>query len=41
MDEQVRHAIMLHELKWTEKEIDLDVELDDVSYCGTEDFYIP
>ena len=40
LDEQVRHAIMLHELKWTEKEIDLDVELDEVSYCGTEDFLL-
>ena len=40
LDEQVRHAIMLQELKWTEKEIDLDVELDDVSYCGTEDFLL-
>ncbi|MBQ8405118.1 MAG: HAMP domain-containing histidine kinase [Clostridia bacterium] len=40
LDEQVRHAIMLQELKWTEKDIDLDVELDDVSYCGTKDFLL-
>lgn len=40
LDEQVRHAIMLQELKWTEKDIDLDVELDEVTYCGTEDFLL-
>ncbi len=40
LDEQVRHAIMLQELKWTEKDIDLDVELDEVVYCGTEDFLL-
>lgn len=40
LDEQVRHAIMLQELKWTEKEIDLDVELDEVAYRGTEDFLL-
>ena len=40
LDEQIRHAIMLHELKWTEKEVELDVELDEVTYCGTEGFLL-
>ena len=40
LDEQVRHAILLQELQWTEKEIDLDVELDEIAYRGTEDFLL-
>ncbi len=40
LDEQVRRAILMYELQWTEKDIDLDVELDEMEYCGTEDFLV-
>ncbi len=40
LDEQIRRAIMLYELQWTEKDIDLDVDLDEMEYCGTEDFLL-
>lgn len=36
LDEQIRKALMLFETQWTEKDIELDVELDDVIYCGNE-----
>ena len=40
LDEQIRQAILLLELNWTEKDIELDVELDEVTYCGTKDFLL-
>lgn len=36
MDEQIRQAIMLLEPKWLEREIEFDVELEDVVYWGNE-----
>jgi len=36
LDEQLRQAVMLLESKWTEKEIDLDVDLDPATYTGNE-----
>lgn len=36
LDEQIREAILTHELKWTEKEIELDIELDEIIYTGEE-----
>ena len=40
LDEQIRRAILLLELKWTEKNLELDVELDEIDFCGTEDFLL-
>lgn len=37
LDEQVRQAILALESKWTAKEIDFDVELDELSYCGYDE----
>lgn len=34
LDEQIRQSIMQLEPKWTEKEIELDVELDDIEFIG-------
>lgn len=36
LDEQVRQAIVALEQKWTEKDIDFDVELDKISFSGYE-----
>lgn len=36
LDEQIRQVIVMLENKWTEKEMDLDVDLDEISYCGDE-----
>ncbi len=36
LDEQIRQAILMQEIKWTEKQIILDVEMDDVEFSGTE-----
>ncbi|MGN6711591.1 sensor histidine kinase [Anaerocolumna jejuensis] len=36
LDEQIRQAIVSFESKWMEKELELDVELDSVSYTGME-----
>lgn len=40
LDEQVRQAILALEQKWTEKNIDLDVELDKIQYSGYENLLI-
>ena len=40
LDEQVRQAIVALEQKWTEKEIDFDVELDKILYSGYESLLI-
>ena len=36
LDEQIRQAIVMLEPKWTEKEIELDVELEEAYYLGDE-----
>lgn len=36
LDEQVRQALLSHETAWTEKDVELDVELDEVNYFGNE-----
>ena len=36
LDEQLRQALLLHERKWTEKNIELDVDLSPVTYTGPE-----
>ena len=40
LDEQIRRVIMLYEDQWTEKEIDLDVEMDSISYKGEENLMV-
>lgn len=40
LDEQVRRAILALESKWTAKEIDFDVELDEINYCGYDELLI-
>ncbi len=37
LDEQIRQCILAQEIQWVEKEIELDVELDDVEFCGTNE----
>ena len=36
LDEQVREALLALESKWTEKDIEFDIELDEVTYTGNE-----
>lgn len=36
LDEQIRQALLAHETEWTEKESDLDVDLDETTYFGNE-----
>lgn len=36
LDEQVRQALLLLEPRWTEKEIDFDVELEEITWTGNE-----
>jgi len=36
LDEQIRRAILLYENKWSSKDIDLQLELDKISYEGNE-----
>lgn len=36
LDEQIREIILLLEEKWSSKNIDLDIELDDVTICANE-----
>ena len=38
LDEQIRQSIFALERKWTEKNIDFDIEMDEVEYCGYEGF---
>lgn len=40
LDEQVRQAIVALERKWTDKDIDFDVELDEIEYTGCESLLI-
>ena len=37
LDEQMRRCLLLLEKQWTEKEIDLDVDLDELEYRGNEE----
>lgn len=37
MDEQLRQVVLLLENKWTEKEIELDIDLDEIVYQGNEE----
>lgn len=36
LDEQIRHAVVLLEPKWSPKDIELDVDLDAIDYTGSE-----
>ncbi len=36
LDEQIRCAILSLEHKWTDKELDLDIDLDEMTYYGSE-----
>lgn len=36
LDEQIRQSIVMLEPQWAEKDIEFDVELDDVEYTGSE-----
>lgn len=36
LDEQIRQVIVMLETKWTEKEMELDVDLEEITYCGDE-----
>ena len=36
LDEQIRQAILTLEARWTEKNMDFDVEMEQLSYCGSE-----
>lgn len=36
LDEQIREAILTHEISWTEKNLELDIELDETVYRGEE-----
>ena len=36
LDEQIRQAILMQEIKWSEKEITLDVDIEEVTFSGTE-----
>ena len=37
LDEQVRRCLLLLEKQWSEKELDLDVELEEITYRGNEE----
>lgn len=37
LDEQIRQSILSQELQWVEKEIELDVELAEIEYYGSEE----
>ncbi len=34
LDEQIREAIVLQEEKWTQKQIELDIEMEEIEWCG-------
>ncbi|MBE5767819.1 MAG: HAMP domain-containing histidine kinase [Clostridiales bacterium] len=36
LDEQIRHAVLLLETQWIEKDLELDVELDTITYTASE-----
>lgn len=37
LDEQLRQTLLLLESKWTNKNIDLDLDLDSITFCGNEE----
>ncbi len=36
LDEQIRQSIFLFESKWSEKKLELDIDMDEISYTGDE-----
>lgn len=38
LDEQIRRAIILMEAKWSVKDLDIHIDLDEVTYIGNEEF---
>lgn len=40
LDEQIREAILTHEVTWTKKEQELDIDLDEIEYFGEEGLLI-
>jgi two-component system sensor histidine kinase BaeS len=40
LDEQIRQAILALEQKWTKKEIEFDVDMEQVLYCGNENLML-
>ena len=36
LDEQIRHSILALESKWSPKNIEFDVDLEEIEYCGVE-----
>ena len=40
LDEQIRKAILLLEKEWESKNIELDVDMEDITYCGNEDIML-
>lgn len=40
LDEQIRESIVTLEIKWTEKNIDFDIDMDEVTYNGNENLLI-
>jgi len=40
LDEQIRRSILLLEQRWTEKEIELNIDLDSIEYYGSEDLLV-
>lgn len=37
LDEQIREIILLFETQWTEKNLELDIELESINYCGNKE----
>ena len=40
LDEQIRHSVMLLESKWVEKDIEFDIELDEIVYNGDKNLLL-
>lgn len=40
LDEQIRQAILLSEQEWTKKDIEFDVDMEQISYFGPEDLLL-
>lgn len=38
--EQIRQAILMQEFRWAEKDIELDVEMEEIEYFGTEELLL-
>lgn len=37
LDEQIRRAVLMTEPKWSAKHIDMNIEMDEITFCGNED----